>query len=48
MQGADSAPAGAKGGKGKAPAADAAVLDEAELQVPDEAENDFYLGDAVE
>jgi len=48
MQGADAPVAGAKGGKGKAPAADSLALDEAELKVPDEAANNFYLGDAVE
>lgn len=48
MQGADAPAAGAKGGKGKAAAADVVALDEAELQVPSEAVNNFYLGDAVE
>jgi len=49
MQGADAAPVGAKGGaKGKVAAAETVTLDETELTVPELAENNFYLGDAVQ
>jgi hypothetical protein len=49
MQGADAAPTGAKGAaKGKVAAADIVALDESELQVPESAENNFFLGDAIQ
>ena len=48
MQGGDAAPAGGKPAKGaKAPAADAVQFEEGDLEVPTEAVNNFFLGDAV-
>ena len=42
------APAGGKPAKGaKAPAADAVQFEEGDLEVPKEASNNFFLGDAV-
>ena len=47
---ADAAAAGKAAGKGapKGPAADAVQLDEGDMQIGDQPENNYYLGDAVE
>jgi hypothetical protein len=45
----DAAPAAAKGkAPAKGAAADAVALDEADMQVSDKPENNFYVGDAIE